>query len=93
MHARDFIDTVAANSRLTVPQVEACLRVIRDTCLAEIVATGKSRIPQLVTIQITPVSERIVRNPKTGSEWLEPPSTRVSAKPVPIFARRIKGEK
>jgi nucleoid DNA-binding protein len=93
MLARDFIKTVAAHSRLTVPQVMACLKGVRATCHAEIAATGETRIPQLCDIKITPVAERILRNPKTGAEWLEPPSTRVTAKPVPIFARRVKGEK
>jgi nucleoid DNA-binding protein len=92
MLARDFIKTVATNSRLTVPQVMACLKGVRATCHAEIAATGETRIPQLCDIKITPVAERIVRNPKTGAEWLEPPSTRVTAKLVPIFARRVKGE-
>lgn len=90
MRASEFVETVARETRLTVPQVMECMKAVRALCDREVRARGKVRIPQLVDIKISPVAERIVRNPKTGEEWLEPPSTRVCAKPVPIFARRIK---
>lgn len=93
MRAHEFVEAVARETRLTVPQVMECMKAVRDLCDREIRARGKVRIPQLVDIKISPVAERIVRNPKTGEEWLEPPSTRLYSKPVPIFARRIKGEK
>ena len=93
MRATEFVDEVARNTRLTTPQVEECLRAVRDLCEGEVRAHGKVRIPKLVDIKITQVSERIVRNPKTGAEWLEGPSTRLYAKPSPIFTRRVKGEK
>jgi nucleoid DNA-binding protein len=90
---QDFIDAVAARSQLTDEQIRKCLSGVRETCLAEIAATGKTRIPQLAEIKIAPVAERIVRNPKTGQEWLEPESTRVVARAMPIFVRHVKGEK
>ncbi|MFM0165690.1 HU family DNA-binding protein [Paraburkholderia sediminicola] len=93
MRAHEFVEAVARETRLTVPQVMECMKAVRSLCDREIRAHGKVRIPQLVDIKITPVAARIVRNPKTGQEWLEGESTRLYAKPVPIFARRIKGEK
>jgi nucleoid DNA-binding protein len=92
MRAHEFVEAVARATSLTVPQVAECMKAMRDVCAHEIASTGKTRIPQLVDIKIFPVSERIVRNPRTGSEWLEGASTRVFSKPVPIFARRIKSE-
>lgn len=91
MRAHEFVEAVARKTRLTVPQVQECMNAMRDLCASEIAEHGKVRIPQLVDIKLTPVSERIVRNPKSGAEWLEGPSTRLYSKPVPIFARRIKG--
>lgn len=92
MLAREFVEAVARATRLTEPQVKEALRGIRDVCDAQIREHGHVRIPKLVDLKITPVASRIMRNPKTGAEWLEPDSTRLSAKPVPIFTRRMKGE-
>lgn len=92
MRAHEFVEAVARVTSLTVPQVNEAMKAMRDVCAQQIAAKGKIRVPQLVDIKLAPVSERIVRNPKTGAEWLEGPSTRLYSKPVPIFARRIKAE-
>lgn len=49
-------------------------------------------MPGLVTIKREYRGERLVRNPRTGDEFLMGPSTLVKAKPTVGFGDRVKAE-
>ena len=92
MLACDFIGAVAKASKLTAAEVTTCLAAVRDVCAMELKVHKKSRVPGLATFKIVPVAERLSRNPRSGVQFLEGPSTRIQTKAVPIFAKRIRAE-
>lgn len=92
MNKGQFVAAVAKASSLTAAQVSRVLQGIEDVSATALNESGSVRVPGLVTIKRMPRSERLVRNPRSGVEFVMGPTVLVKAKPVSSFADRVKAE-
>lgn len=82
MIKRQFIGKVAALSKLTAEQVKAALAALQSVAAEELAADGATRIPGLTTLKVMARSERLARNPKTGTPCTIVPGHTVKSRPV-----------
>jgi nucleoid DNA-binding protein len=92
MNRLQFVEAVAKISKLGVKQVASVLLGIEEVAAAEIKEFGLVRVPGLVMIKRLDRGERLVRNPKTGEEFLMGATITVRSKPSLAFSDRIKLE-
>jgi nucleoid DNA-binding protein len=92
MNKAEFVCAVAAHAALSPAQVSLVLHGIEEIAAEELKQRGLVRVPGLVTLKRLERSARLVRNPRSGQEFLMGASVLVKSKPINSFADRIKAE-
>jgi nucleoid DNA-binding protein len=89
MLKRQFISQVAARSNLSAAQIRRALDATRDIAIAQLIQTGRVRVPGLVTLKVLKRSSRVARNPKTGDECVVAAGHTVKSRPVATLSARV----